>query len=358
MPRADTIDRTDPLSFSLVIETENVAKGGLDGLRECLRTLDRQTVSPRQALDVIVPQSGDVPPEVMAELAREYPWITLLEVPADTNYYQAKMAAVALARGELVALADSDVAYEPDWLERLREPFRDPQVQAVAGRSSMLVDSAFTMALSAVYFTPPRLSLPKDAKLRPGQRYLAHNVVFRRRFLLEHPIPDDPAGRDFLRAQCAIHAERLTAMGVVIWEEPRARCLHPPTGPELFVWRFLRAGEEDVRWLRRTRRGLRLLLGTIRRLVHRSMEAAWRLYGLVRDQPRQLLRLPLALPVVVAALTLSCIGAGAALISPSWRPSRLFRRARSRDGERSGPTPQEQHSPPAGGAASGSAAEA
>jgi hypothetical protein len=327
-PLTGTTETADPLSFSLVIETENVAKGGLDGLRECLRTLDRQTVSPRQALDVIVPQSGDVPPEVMAELAREYPWITLLEVPPDTNYYQAKMAGVALARGELVALADSDVAYEPDWLERLREPFRDPEVQAVAGRTSMLVDSVFTMALSAIYFTPPRLSLPKDAKLRPGQRYFAHNVVFRRQFLLDHPIPDDPAGRDFLRAQCAIHAERLTAMGTVIWEEPRARCLHPPTGPELFVWRFLRAGEEDVRWNRRTLRGTRLLWGTLRRLAHRSLEAGWRLYRLVRDQPRQLWRLPLALPVVAAALALSAIGAAAALIHPSWRPSSLARRAR------------------------------
>jgi glycosyltransferase involved in cell wall biosynthesis len=312
-------------SFSLIVETENVAKGGLDRLRECLRSLDRQTISPRDALDVIVPQSGDVPTATLEELQREHPWIRLLEMPPDTNYYQAKMAGARLARGELVVLADSDVAYEPDWLERLREPFRDPAVQAVAGRSSMLVDSVYTMAMSAVYFVPPRLSLPPGAKLRPGERYLAHNVAFRRRFLLDHPIPDDPAGRDFLRAQCAIHAERLTAMGTVIWEEPRARCLHPPTAPELFLWRFLAAGEEDVRWLRRTRRGPGLLPGTIRRLMHRLLEAGWRLYRLVIDQPRQLLRLPLALPLVAVALALTCAGAMSSLISPRWRPSRLLR---------------------------------
>ena len=324
-------------SFSLVIETENVAKGGLERLSDCLRSLDRQTVSPRAALDVIVPQSGDVPPSVLAELQREHPWIQLLEVPADTNYYEAKMAGVRLARGEVVVFADSDVSYEPDWLERLREPFRDPDVQAVAGRSSMKVDSVYTMAVSAVYFALPRVSLPPGATLRPGQRYLAHNVAFRRELLLEHPIPDDPAGRDFLRAQCAIHAERLTAIGTVIWDEPRARCLHPPTPPERFLWRFLAAGEEDVRWLRRTRRGPRLLLGTIRRLTHRLAEAGWRLYSLVRDQPRHLLRLPLALPLVAVAWTSACLGAGAALVSPRWRPSRLLRRRATVPSPQGGP---------------------
>jgi hypothetical protein len=241
------------------------------------------------------------------------------------------MAGVRVARGEVVVLADSDVAYEPDWVERLRGPFQDPRVQAVAGRSSMLVDSVYTMAMSAVYFAPPRLRLRKGATMRPGQRYLAHNVAFRRGFLLEHPIPDDPAGRDFLRAQCAIHAERLIEMGTVIWDEPRARCLHPCTPARLFVWRFLAAGEEDVRWLRRTRRGAALLAGTIRRLAHRTAEAGWRLQGLVRDQPRQLLRLPFALPLVALALFFTAVGAAASSIDPRLRPSRIFRRGRSRE---------------------------
>ena len=76
------------------LETLRFPPAGLDFLRRALATLEAQTVSPREAVETIVPQSGDVPAEVMCELMSRYPWARVLPVPEELDYYQAKMAAV------------------------------------------------------------------------------------------------------------------------------------------------------------------------------------------------------------------------------------------------------------------------
>jgi hypothetical protein len=60
-------------SFSIVLETENVGSAGLDYLRRTLATLEAQTVSPRDSMETIVTQSGDVPDDVLDELGKKYP---------------------------------------------------------------------------------------------------------------------------------------------------------------------------------------------------------------------------------------------------------------------------------------------
>ncbi len=55
-------DPNTPLpSFSIVIETENLAVTDIAGLEESLDSLAGQQLSPAQAREVIVIESGDVP---------------------------------------------------------------------------------------------------------------------------------------------------------------------------------------------------------------------------------------------------------------------------------------------------------
>ena len=310
-------------SFSVVLETENVGSAGLDYLRRSLASLEAQTLSPGSALETIMPQSGDIPDVVLDELAALYPWVSVLPIPAELDYYQAKMAAVRRARGEVVVFADSDCAYEPDWLERLLEPFRRPEVHAVAGSTGMIVSSAYEMGMSAVYFLHPLLRRRPDAPIRHGDRYFANNAAFRRDLLERIPIPE---GNRFLRGQCAAHAALLSAESVVIWQQPLARAVHPPLrGTRRFVWRFLLLGEEEVLRARATRRGVGLVFTVARRLARRSLEAPWRLFQLLRDQPKQAWRLPAGATVAAAALALAHVGAGVELVAPGSRLSRALR---------------------------------
>ncbi|HUP25196.1 MAG TPA: glycosyltransferase family 2 protein [Thermoanaerobaculia bacterium] len=318
--------RADRPSFSIVLETENVVSAGLDYLRRTLATLEAQTVSPRDSVETIVTQSGDVPDDVLAELGKKYPWVRPLTVPEDIDYYQAKMTAVREARGEIVVFADSDCAYEPDWLERLLEPFQRDEVQAVAGHTGMTVSDTFEMGMSAVYFLHPQLSRRPGDTVRPGHRYFANNVAFRRTLLERRPIPE---GRQFLRGQCTAHAEQLAADGVVIWQQPHARAVHPPLRRAYaFVWRFLLLGEEEVMRARLRHRGAAVILTVTKRLLRRDLEAPWRLLKVLRDQPRHLWRLPGAAAVAGSALALAHAGALLELVAPGRRLSGYLRRRR------------------------------
>ncbi|MEM7176163.1 MAG: glycosyltransferase [Pseudomonadota bacterium] len=68
----------------------------------------------------------DVPEEIAA--AVHY-------FPCDAaNISTARNIGIRAARGEIVAFIDDDSIPEPDWLDRLVEPFRDPKVGAAGGR--------------------------------------------------------------------------------------------------------------------------------------------------------------------------------------------------------------------------------
>jgi len=86
-------------TFSLIIETENLANADLGGLALALASLERQQIRPESASEVLIVDSGDLSAERLAELRSRHGWLRVHRAPAATSYYQAKMLAASLVTG-------------------------------------------------------------------------------------------------------------------------------------------------------------------------------------------------------------------------------------------------------------------
>src|SRR5262249_22496028 len=143
-------------SFSLIIETENLANADLDGLGRALASLERQEIPPSAANEVVIVDSGDIPPERLANLCRRHAWLSIRKAPSGTSYYQAKMLAAGLVTGDIVVYCDSDCTYEAAWLRQLLAPFAaDPGIELVAGETRTGGDGLYGAAMSLAYIFPP-----------------------------------------------------------------------------------------------------------------------------------------------------------------------------------------------------------
>jgi glycosyltransferase involved in cell wall biosynthesis len=91
-------------------------------VESCLESLDRQTVPP---LEVLVVDDGSR--DRTAELARRA-GVRVISTP-HRGAGAARDTGAAAARGDVLVFLDSDEVYEPDFLERLAEPLRDPDVR-------------------------------------------------------------------------------------------------------------------------------------------------------------------------------------------------------------------------------------
>jgi glycosyltransferase involved in cell wall biosynthesis/GT2 family glycosyltransferase len=107
----------------------------------CAYTLDRLDVL-SQAIDSVRTQSlaaheivlsVDHSPELLAEAKRRWPDLGLIENQEEQGLSGARNSGVAACSGEVVAFLDDDAVAAPDWLERLAEAYRDPNVLGAGG---------------------------------------------------------------------------------------------------------------------------------------------------------------------------------------------------------------------------------
>jgi cellulose synthase/poly-beta-1,6-N-acetylglucosamine synthase-like glycosyltransferase len=85
---------------------------------------------PRHLLEIVVACDGS--PDMTPQRAREAGADVVLELPRGGKIH-AQDAAVARAKGEIVAFSDANVRWEADALNALVEPFADPRVGYVCG---------------------------------------------------------------------------------------------------------------------------------------------------------------------------------------------------------------------------------
>ena len=302
-------------SFSIILETENLANADLNGLVNSLASLVNQTMSPTEANEVLVIDSGDAPPELLQQLCDRYSWITVHPAPPATGYYKAKMLGAQLATGEIVVYADSDCVYEPHWLENILTAFsQNEPIQIVAGETTTAGTGAYGTAMALVYIFP---QFSGKTELTQTHQYFLNNVAFRRSLLLAHPIPVE---LPLYRGNCVVHGETLRQAGEIIWLNPNARATHaPPDGFAHFWWRFLLIGH-DYYWQQQ-------LIGqenksdrdaTATGLGEKLKIFRDRLSRLFQNNPLHALYLPFAIPIVLVAALLIYLGYWITRLKPDY----------------------------------------
>ncbi|MBE7382502.1 MAG: glycosyltransferase family 2 protein [Leptolyngbya sp. SIO1E4] len=228
-------------SFSIVYETENLSSVELENIYHSLASLATQEISPEQANEFLIVDSGNAPAEVIEDLCSRYPWITVEKSPG-ISYYTAKMQGATLATGEIIVYCDSDCTYGKTWLRDMLVAFAEnPEVDVVAGETSTPVRNVYELAIAMHYFFP-RFSGRK--KLYKSNSYFLNNVAFRRNFLLKNPIP---SSLPLYRGNCVVHAYELFKIkGHKIWKNPHSRTLHEPPTPSFSFWRYLLKGRDRL----------------------------------------------------------------------------------------------------------------
>jgi glycosyltransferase involved in cell wall biosynthesis len=304
-------------SFSVIVETANLSLADLDGLQETLASLATQSLSIRNANEVLIADSGDVPEAVFQTTLTAYPWARVMRLPEGTGYEELKMAGAKATTGDIVVFADGDCDYDPAWLEALLSPFSDSSVSVVGGETTIESSGPYEFGVALAASFPARSS---SSGLYTSNRYHLNNVAFRRPVLQAVPIPS----RRPCYRMSGLHAARLLAAGYTILRQPAARALHAaPNGLSHFIWRFLLMGydgvvvprliAQDAPAVRRSSERRRRTVGLIR---FWAVQVGAKLTAEIRRRPSRLLTLPLALPVFAAAVVLQAAGALAGLVAP------------------------------------------
>lgn len=116
-----------PLSTVVVVATYRRP----EYVESCLVHLERQTVTPNRI--VVVDASPD---DLTRKVVSQHPAVEYRRNPRGVGH-TATSRAIGFdgATEQIVAFIDDDAYADPDWLERLLEPYSDPAVAAVGGRA-------------------------------------------------------------------------------------------------------------------------------------------------------------------------------------------------------------------------------
>ena len=119
---------------SLAIEAWNARNLDLDDVfKRSLRSLAAQDY-PIDQCQILITVDSSMQERDPDWILKDLPTAAFLRIP-NATYYRSKNRALATATGEILVFADSDVRYEPDWLERILDPFHEAEVNLVVGRA-------------------------------------------------------------------------------------------------------------------------------------------------------------------------------------------------------------------------------
>ena len=294
-----TMEDPNTPSFSIAIETDNLAAVDLEELRSCLDTLDRQGEVLRKADGVFVADGGMVPERLLQELKSRFPWLTILHADVGASYIELKLAGALATNSEVIVFCDGDVRYEPGWLTAMLEGFQErPDADLIAGETTTPITGPYSLAF-ALTFNFPRLTGQKH--LSPSSTYWSNNVAVRRATLERIPLPDPT---ELFRGQNLVHTNRILAQAGVILRQPAARAWHAVLPPSEIIQRYCKLGRDAsaIRTITAEDTGKPYLgamapdrpgTGVVGRLIDRLAQVS-------QTQPAAFLWLPLALPVLAA----------------------------------------------------------
>ena len=192
------------MDFSVLIPAYNVS--GIIG--NAVRSAATQTYPPLEIL-VIDDCSTDNTVEVVKALARDIPSIRLLSTPANGGPAAARNVGLRAARGDWIALLDSDDVWKPGRLERLSEIAgatsadfaADDLVMWDAVADAQFKPSYFELAEPQRQITLVDMFGADDNFNFSKASFALMKPIFRRKFLAEHKLEyneDMKVGEDFL----------------------------------------------------------------------------------------------------------------------------------------------------------------
>lgn len=124
----------DTSFVSIVVPVYN----GESTIKNCLDSIIRLKYHP-QKIEVILVDDGSTDRTV--DLVKEYP-IKLIR-KEHGGYPSAMNAGIKVARGEMIVIVDSDIYVSEDWLIKIVDEFRDPNVGIVSGYVATAPTSSF-----------------------------------------------------------------------------------------------------------------------------------------------------------------------------------------------------------------------
>ena len=138
--------RVSTPAYSIIIPAYNAQAT----LGDCLKALQTQS-TPRGEYEVIVVDDGST--DATAEVARSFD--TRLLCQDNTGPAAARNHGARAARGSILLFTDADCVPAYDWLERISEPLRDPEVTGAKG----------------IYRTRQRVAVARFVQLEYEDRY-------------------------------------------------------------------------------------------------------------------------------------------------------------------------------------------
>jgi succinoglycan biosynthesis protein ExoO len=220
------------MNFSVIIPSYNVS--GI--VERAIRSAAMQTLPPFEIL-VIDDCSNDSTVEVVQALAREIPSVRLHSTPLNSGPSAARNVGLREAKGDWIALLDSDDAWKPGRLKRLSEV-------ATATSADFVADNLVMWdAVRDIQFKPAYFQLPAPQKqitlldvFRADDNFNFSKASFtlmkpicRRQFLADHKLKYDESmriGEDFF-----LLAESLFNGAKVILIEEAYYIYSMPSGP-------------------------------------------------------------------------------------------------------------------------------
>ena len=177
------------MDFSVIIPAYNVS----DIIGRAIRSAAAQTFAPLEIL-IIDDCSTDKTVEVVKALGRDIPALRLLSTPANSGPAAARNVGLRAAKGDWIALLDSDDAWKPGRLKRLSEVASATSADFVADNLVMWD------AVADAQFKPAYFELPESQKeITLVDMFSADDnfdfskasfslmkPIFRRTFLTEH----------------------------------------------------------------------------------------------------------------------------------------------------------------------------
>jgi len=309
------------VSFSIVLETENLGMAGLEDLKDTVASLEAQTFDFRKAHEIIIVAAGHVSPETSALIKSMYPWLTIHHVDRKLNYVEAKQIGASVATGDVIIYIDSDVVYESTWLENMLSGFDiAPGTSIVAGDTLIRGTSVYATAIQLGWMMDAQRARPHI--YQTNHMYL-NNFAIKREVMLRAPVF---LNLPIYRATTVETLRQLKYMGYCVMRVPNARGFHLPPGNigDLW-WRALIYGADAV-----VKADFYFLYGgkvvekfsPLRRLWRLPLFLFFKLYALVTrtivvvcENPQRIFKVIVAIPITLLFILVNMVGCVVALFN-------------------------------------------